>query len=81
MTIISAYDRGTMYGRCDASCYDGTKTDCDCICGGVNHGVGLTRALANTAAMSDNWLKRDRNSRHSRSIAFDMPLISQRNLF
>lgn len=80
-TLLSAYDRGTLYGRCDASCYAGTKTVCDCICGGVNHGVGLEVALANTAAMSEEWLKRDRSQRHSRSVTFDTPLVTQPKLF
>jgi hypothetical protein len=80
-TILSAYDRGSLYGRCDASCYDGTKTECACICGGVNHGVGMVQALANTAAMSDGWLKRDRNFRHSRSVTYETPLVTQKSLF
>jgi len=80
-TILSAYDRGTLYGRCDASCYDGKETVCDCICGGVNHGVGLAQALTNTAALSENWMKRDRTVRRSRAVTFDTPLLTQKSLF
>lgn len=31
--------------RCDAKCYEAECVECDCICGGVNHGKGLEKAL------------------------------------
>ena len=34
--------------RCDARCYDATGPECDCICGGMNHGKGLKAATENT---------------------------------
>jgi hypothetical protein len=27
--------------RCDASCWNATKPECHCICGGALHGVGV----------------------------------------
>jgi len=41
--------------RCDGRCYDANadrldvnnRPKCRCICGGVNHGVGLEKAKAN----------------------------------
>ncbi len=35
--------------RCDAKCYNATSKNCGCICGGMNHGVGLKQAKANTS--------------------------------
>jgi hypothetical protein len=52
LMILVANSDGVV-GRCDAKCYSATGPECDCICGGQNHGVGLQRALANTAAMID----------------------------
>lgn len=39
---------GTLIGRCDASCYDATGPDCQCICGGRNHGKGFQKAVEQT---------------------------------
>jgi hypothetical protein len=35
--------------RCDAKCYNAEGDKCDCVCGGMNHGAGLSKALVNTA--------------------------------
>ncbi|MDD3493032.1 MAG: hypothetical protein PHZ19_06020 [Candidatus Thermoplasmatota archaeon] len=42
---------GSLIGRCDARCYNADGPDCDCICGGRNHGAGLSQALENTREM------------------------------
>ncbi len=42
---------GTLVGRCDARCYNADGPDCDCICGGRNHGAGLEQALEETREM------------------------------
>lgn len=76
-TIVSAYDRGVWYGRCNASCYDGAKTSCGCVCGGVNHGVGFTAAVANASALLPQWIRRDELARNSRSIRLDAPFYLQ----
>ncbi len=39
--------------RCDAKCYNAREPDCDCICGGMNHGVGLQQAQENTGDLVD----------------------------
>lgn len=36
--------------RCDARCYGASGPDCDCCCGGSNHGKGFARALSLTRA-------------------------------
>jgi len=40
--------------KCDARCYNDHRKDCECICGGANHGKGIEVAIANT---SENWAK------------------------
>jgi len=48
MTLIAVYTSEGCIGRCDAKCYAATEAHCECICGGMNHGGGLTQALDNT---------------------------------
>jgi hypothetical protein len=33
--------------RCDAKCYDADGGVCNCCCGGMNHGKGLSVAMDN----------------------------------
>jgi len=48
-TLLSAYTHaGKLIGTCDARCYDGKPGRCSCVCGGVNHAVGLQQAAYNT---------------------------------
>lgn len=55
--IVSVYSKRRCEGQCDARCYDALlpsqlreprRNACLCICGGVNHGMGLNRAICNT---------------------------------
>ena len=55
-TLIAAYNSDGCVGRCDARCHQATTPECDCICGGMNHSVGLRRAAANTQAMAETWI-------------------------
>ena len=56
-TLIAVYDTtGTCIGRCDAKCHDAHDPNCDCICGGENHGVGRDQALTNTRTRHRTWL-------------------------
>lgn len=52
-TLIYVGNSDGCVGRCDAKCYGAMERECDCICGGINHGVGLKRALDNAAALVD----------------------------
>ena len=56
-TLIAVYNSDGCVGRCDAKCYDATCPDCDCICGGRNHGAGLAVARDNTRELADDWVK------------------------
>ena len=46
-TLIAVYNSEGCQGRCDAKCYDAIGDDCDCICGGLNHGKGIQTATKN----------------------------------
>ncbi len=47
--------------HCDARCYDAESGECGCVCGGRNHGAGLTRAQEITADMASELLERCRD--------------------
>lgn len=38
---------GDKYGyrSCDGKCFDAQEPECDCVCGGKNHGIGFKQAL------------------------------------
>lgn len=58
-TLITVYITGMgrkRQRRCDAKCHNATKPRCRCVCGGVNHGVGLDKARANTKEITDEQL-------------------------
>ncbi len=40
-------NKSGIVGRCDAKCYNAEHPECDCICGGRNHGAGFEKALDN----------------------------------
>jgi hypothetical protein len=49
--------------QCDANCYDSrktTKAQCTCVCGGINHGVGLSKAVENSVALEGDRYWRNR---------------------
>jgi len=46
-TLIAVYSSERCVGRCDANCYNAVHARCACICGGVNHGLGVDLARAN----------------------------------
>jgi hypothetical protein len=48
MTLIAVYTSQGCIGRCDAKCYEAQEPECDCICGGMNHGEGWQQARDNT---------------------------------
>jgi hypothetical protein len=58
VTLISYQSSGGDQGRCDAKCYEADHPDCDCICGGRNHGAGLQQAVDNTRELAQSWIDR-----------------------
>lgn len=56
-TLIAAYSSNGCEGRCDAKCHNATNPECDCICGGMNHGVGVQQAIRNTQEYCERWIE------------------------
>lgn len=56
-TLIAAYNSEGCIGRCDAKCYNAECVECDCICGGANHGKGFQKAMQNTTEMAEKWIE------------------------
>lgn len=56
-TLIAVYNSDGCVGRCDARCYNATHPECDCICGGKNHGAGLKQAAENTRELAEQWIE------------------------
>ena len=47
-TVVELRDLdGSLLGTCDARCHTAKGPKCKCICGGINHGVGLRQAIEN----------------------------------
>lgn len=72
-TLIAVYSSRGCIGRCDAKCYEATSPDCDCICGGINHGAGRNQAIANTAEHAQKWIDQYEEQHQGKSLRFDVP--------
>ena len=46
--LIKVYGPRGLRSICDQRCYNAVTKRCRCCCGGVNHGVGLNKAISNT---------------------------------
>ncbi len=57
MTLIAVYTSEGCVGRCDAKCYNAKLPECECVCGGRNHGVGLQKALDNTRELAEQMIE------------------------
>jgi hypothetical protein len=57
-TLISSGSSGKARRVCNAKCYNAIGPDCDCMCGGVNHGVGYMQARDNCRSMGVLWIAR-----------------------
>lgn len=56
-TLLAVIRPGGRTQRCDARCYDAHETACECVCGGLNHGVGLAAARENTRELVQEWVE------------------------
>jgi hypothetical protein len=72
VTLISVHNSEGCTGRCDARCYDATHPDCDCVCGGSNHGKGEAHAIRNTALHADRWMREYRERTGGGSVRFEI---------
>lgn len=55
-TLIAVYNSEGCVGRCDARCYNAESETCHCICGGMNHGAGIAKAMTNTSELFEKWI-------------------------
>ncbi len=71
--LITVYDsEGKKMGICGSSCYEATKPDCDCICGGKNHGIGFSAAMAQTAEITETIIAKGTDAHNE---AKDLKLV------
>ncbi len=56
-TLITTGNSSGITGRCDAKCHYAVHPECDCVCGGRNHGVGLEQARENTREMAEELME------------------------
>lgn len=66
-TIMSTGNSSGETGRCDAKCYDAKNSKCHCCCNGINHGVGISKAIENVNQYANemiNELKKDHPGEH-----------------
>lgn len=74
-TLIAVYGSEGCEGRCDARCYDAREPQCDCICGGRNHGAGLARAMQNTRQMAEEWMQAYAAEHHLKQPRWEIPAL------
>lgn len=80
MTLIAVYkssgDKGAVcVGRCDARCYEASEPQCECICGGRNHGAGQQRAMDNTREMYAPWIEEYERRHQLNQVQWTIPAI------
>jgi hypothetical protein len=80
MTLIAVYNSEGCVGRCDAKCYEASSPDCDCVCGGMNHGGGQQKAIDNTRQMCESWIEEYTEKHNLNSVTWDVP-VNQLALF
>lgn len=82
MTLLAVYNSDGCVGRCDAKCYDAECKDCDCICGGANHGAGKAQAIANTRELAESWVKNWNDEHPGQKFSFrENKAVKQLSLF
>lgn len=82
MTLIAAYNSEGCIGRCDAKCYNATSPHCTCICGGANHGAGLSQAMDNTREYVESWIEKYQEDHPDTKLNFQRnPGMNQLSLF
>lgn len=57
MIAIYSGDSKRPVAKCDAHCYNSTTEPswCNCLCGEINHGVGVNQAVENTITHGQEW--------------------------
>jgi hypothetical protein len=55
MILLRWKQHGSRGRVCNEQCYNAKHKKCHCICGGINHGVGLQVARENTRHSALLW--------------------------
>lgn len=76
-TLIAVYNSEGLVGRCDAKCYNAKHPDCECVCGGANHGAGFDQARDNTEEMAEQWIERYAKRRGLTDYETDVPVYGK----
>ena len=63
-TLMLVRGSDGMEGRCDAHCYDARHSQCDCVCGGRNHGKGEQQAIENTRQFAEQMMQEYATTHH-----------------
>ncbi|MBA7628826.1 hypothetical protein ES703_36322 [subsurface metagenome] len=71
MTLITTSGSEGTTGRCDARCYNAKGPDCDCCCGGLNHGKGLQKAIENTQKQAETIIENWNNEHPGEKVSFE----------
>ncbi|MDD5613441.1 MAG: hypothetical protein PHQ54_00010 [Candidatus Omnitrophica bacterium] len=79
MVLMEVRNSSGLVGRCDAKCYDAKCPECNCICGGVNHGRGKQEAADNTREFVADQVKKLYSRKDGRVRVFEN--ILQKELF
>jgi hypothetical protein len=80
-TLIAVYNSDGCQGRCNAKCYEAREPECECICGGRNHGAGLDQAIGNTRELAQGWIDQARAAGQDISHAELAELVTCEPLF
>lgn len=79
-TLIAVYNSEGCVGRCDAKCYNAQCENCNCVCGGLNHGAGLAKAADNTAELAESMIEKYTQDHPDQENTFKVAPL-QRNLW
>lgn len=60
-SVISFKSQGGWKAQCDSRCFAAIGPDCDCMCGGANHGKGYANAVQNTEKMKGDFMENAMN--------------------
>ncbi|HLI07048.1 MAG TPA: hypothetical protein VKV40_10825 [Ktedonobacteraceae bacterium] len=62
-TLLAVYTSSGLVGCCNAKCYEAVHPNCECICGGSNHGKGRETAVENTRKLAQAWIRQYTHNR------------------
>lgn len=80
-SLIYSHNGDHCTGKCDANCYDAKHPECNCICGGMNHGVGQQKAIDNTKEWAEKWIEKWKLDHPDDIVNIDPDKILQGKLF